>query len=55
MISLENLGNSELRKAIESNFYEILNNNSSQFEQYFQMIYNINTNMVMNIFQQVIY
>lgn len=53
MIALDNLNNGELRKAIESNFIEILNNNPDGFDEYFKIVYGINRNMVIGIFTRM--
>lgn len=53
MIALDNLNNGELRKAIESNFIEILNNNPDSFYEYFKTAYGINRNMVRGIFTRI--
>ena len=53
MIALDNLNNGELRKAIESNFIEILNNNPDSFYEYFKTAYGINRNMVRGIFTRM--
>lgn len=54
MIALDNLSNSELRKAIESNFIEILNNNPDRFDEYFKIVYRINNNMIRGIFTRIV-
>ena len=53
MIALDNLSNGELRKVIESNFIEILNNNPDGFDEYFKIVYGINRNMVRGIFTRM--
>ena len=54
MIDLDNLDNSDLRKAIESNFIEILNNNPDGFYEYFKHVYGINRSMVKGIFTRMV-
>ena len=54
MIALDNLDNSDLRKAIESNFIEILNNNPDGFYEYFKHVYGINRSMVKGIFTRMV-
>lgn len=54
MIALDNLSNGELRKAIGSNFIEILNNNPNEFDEYFKIVYGINRNMVRGIFTRMV-
>ena len=54
MIALDNLNYSDLRKAIEFNFIEILNNNPDKFNDYFKIAYEINNNMVSGIFTRMV-
>ena len=54
MIALDNLDASDLRKAIEFNFIEILKNNPNKFDEYFKRVYEINHNMVSGIFKRMV-